>query len=545
VAGRTKLLTSSLLLRPRPHLILLAFSLVLPVLLGIAYALAHADAVRAVAAMAGSVSLWLGGVMAWAKTQLDRTSSLLDSLDSVDKKVAEQLVKENEKHRGEVEAAERRLEEARSAVSRAERRLEQAEERVRAAQLNLEENRPERRIARFIQERVGSDDYRKHLGVVASVRRDFQKLSALMYPEQDTGMSALPPAPPGLPRIDRIVLYVDDLDRCPPARVVEVLEAVHLLLAFKLFVVVVGVDSRWMLRSLLERYPGLLVDDRGTERAGPSQAEAGAGSHDYLEKIFQIPYWLRPMDPAGAFRLISGLVSQSAAPAPPATQAGETAPVQAGEGETPSGPAAPGTGGLLAEETGSGIPSEPGGVAKEAVTPAMPAGQEAADATPPVPGDVVESAAQRLDIHHLELEFMQGLAPFVGNSPRRVKRFVNIYRLFKASLPPGAHATFIKRGNVSGDHLPVLVLLAIITGAPRFAPEWLRQLLSADPELQVRALVDSLKASQDAERGVVVGALDVYIQVRGEDVTIRELTDWAPRIGRYSFAAVTAAHGQA
>ena len=31
-----------------------------------------------------------------------------------------------------------------------------------------------------------------------------------------------------LPQIDRIVLYIDDLDRCPPARVVQVLEAIHL-----------------------------------------------------------------------------------------------------------------------------------------------------------------------------------------------------------------------------------------------------------------------------------------------------------------------------
>ncbi len=47
-----------------------------------------------------------------------------------------------------------------------------------------------------------------------------------------------------LPELNRIVLYIDDLDRCPPKRVVEVLQAVHLLLAFELFVVVVGVDAR-------------------------------------------------------------------------------------------------------------------------------------------------------------------------------------------------------------------------------------------------------------------------------------------------------------
>ena len=38
------------------------------------------------------------------------------------------------------------------------------------------------------------------------------------------------------------LLYIDDLDRCSEDKVVKVLEAVHLLLAFKLFVVIVAVE---------------------------------------------------------------------------------------------------------------------------------------------------------------------------------------------------------------------------------------------------------------------------------------------------------------
>ena len=43
-----------------------------------------------------------------------------------------------------------------------------------------------------------------------------------------------------------------------PDRVVTVLQAVHLLLAMPLFVVVVGVDPRWLLRALRTRYQGIL-----------------------------------------------------------------------------------------------------------------------------------------------------------------------------------------------------------------------------------------------------------------------------------------------
>ena len=61
-----------------------------------------------------------------------------------------------------------------------------------------------------------------------------------------------------LPQIGRIILYIDDPDRCPPRRVVEMLEAIHLLLAIRLFVVVVAVDPRWLLRAIAAHYRDLL-----------------------------------------------------------------------------------------------------------------------------------------------------------------------------------------------------------------------------------------------------------------------------------------------
>jgi hypothetical protein len=73
------------------------------------------------------------------------------------------------------------------------------------------------------------------------VREDLEQLAEWLDPRSPTSLEA---------KIDRIVLYVDDLDRCAPRRVVEVLQAVHLLLAFPIFVVVVAVDHHWLLTSL-------------------------------------------------------------------------------------------------------------------------------------------------------------------------------------------------------------------------------------------------------------------------------------------------------
>ena len=40
---------------------------------------------------------------------------------------------------------------------------------------------------------------------------------------------------------------------------------------------------------------------------GSAIAGAGASSHDYLEKIFQIPYWVRPIEPGAARRYVSSI----------------------------------------------------------------------------------------------------------------------------------------------------------------------------------------------------------------------------------------------
>ena len=76
------------------------------------------------------------------------------------------------------------------------------------------------------------------------------------------------------PPLERIVLYIDDLDRCPPRRVVEVLEAVHLMLALELFVVVVAVDARWLIRSLEYHYRELFSTGDGLVPRGYRFARA-------------------------------------------------------------------------------------------------------------------------------------------------------------------------------------------------------------------------------------------------------------------------------
>ena len=157
----------------------------------------------------------------------------------------------------------------------------------------LNELMPGRQLYSFLVERAASRDYAGQLGLVSIIRKDLERLVKRLEDQDTPGPWLLPadPANQSPRRIDRIVLYIDDLDRCRPRQVVEVLQAVHLLLALNLFVVVVGVDPNWLIRSLRNQYPGVLARERP---AGHADEDAGiaARAADYLEKIFNVPFTL-------------------------------------------------------------------------------------------------------------------------------------------------------------------------------------------------------------------------------------------------------------
>src|SRR5262249_5653185 len=153
---------------------------------------------------------------------------------------------------------------------------------------------------------------------------------------------------------------------CGPRQVVEVLQAVHLLLAFELFVVVVGVDPRWLLRSLCSHYDEILEAD------GP-----GGGSADgwpvtpaeYLEETLNIPLVL----PGLAERRLHGLARSMAE--------GGTAP---SPGSPP--PVTPPTGGAASDGAalGHAVPGSatPGNAAPDRLAPGRAAPDGAAPDRP-------------------------------------------------------------------------------------------------------------------------------------------------------------------
>ncbi len=84
----------------------------------------------------------------------------------------------------------------------------------------------------------------------------------------------------------RLVVFVDDLDRCLPERAVEALEAIKLFLDVPGCVFVLGVDRQVIERGIQVRYK-----DFGDSPIGPILLDGAR----YLEKIIQIPFSLPPV----------------------------------------------------------------------------------------------------------------------------------------------------------------------------------------------------------------------------------------------------------
>ena len=98
----------------------------------------------------------------------------------------------------------------------------------------------------------------------------------------------------------------------------------------------------------------------------------------------------------------------------------------------------------------------------------------AASATPAdIPGSSSEEPTGHTDLNPValkidpsELAFINALTPLLGRSPRALKRFINIYRVIKASVPSDDYPAFSK---TDGEFPIAVFLLAIVTNAPEIA----------------------------------------------------------------------------
>ncbi|MFW5872112.1 MAG: KAP family P-loop NTPase fold protein [bacterium] len=84
-------------------------------------------------------------------------------------------------------------------------------------------------------------------------------------------------------KIDKLVILIDDLDRCLPDRIIDNLEAIKLFLNVKNTAFVIGADPRIVRHAIEYRYKEKNIDTNAEDKNDRIV-------NDYLEKLIQIPY---------------------------------------------------------------------------------------------------------------------------------------------------------------------------------------------------------------------------------------------------------------
>jgi hypothetical protein len=264
------------------------------------------------------------------------------------------------------------------------------------------------------------------MGVVALAHRDLRDLEEHLR-------AAISDIDGEENRLDRIVLYIDDLDRCDPSLVADVLDAVHLLLALRLFVVIVGVDPRWLERSLQKRHP-VLLDSTPSESGIPATLPA-----DYLEKIFQLTYTLPHMSVSNCADLLVAAARDTQVLSSPEDQY----KVDNDERRVDSRSAKNIEDDLDAFEEGNGQRSH---ISAE---------------------DLTEALTLRED----DMIALRDVAPLVSTSPRRAKRFLNVYLVIRARAlgDPVLREHLNRKRDVqeSVTDNTLMVLVALLLGLPK------------------------------------------------------------------------------
>jgi hypothetical protein len=183
-----------------------------------------------------------------------------------------------------------------------------------------------------------------------------------------------------LPESTRVVVFIDDLDRCTDEKIMEILQAIHLILGQSDFYVLLGIDTVMIYRAIEAHYP---------EGEGRRPLESDFPER-YLRKIIQLPFHLPETSTTDVF--LKNLFSK------PAQTALETSGRE--ETETQTDAAA---GGAFAYDLGT------------LTAPVVQVLREVED-TPD------------------ELQAFLDFRRFCADNPRELKRLVNVHRLVKILL---------------------------------------------------------------------------------------------------------------
>jgi hypothetical protein len=102
----------------------------------------------------------------------------------------------------------------------------------------------------------------------------------------------------------KLVIFIDDLDRCEPPKSVNIIEAINLFLDSKDCVFIIGMDSTAVIASIETRYCDVF------EKIKQENSGLVSPGRIFLDKIIQIPFQVPPVTSDKVDRLINFLIQK-------------------------------------------------------------------------------------------------------------------------------------------------------------------------------------------------------------------------------------------
>ena len=96
-----------------------------------------------------------------------------------------------------------------------------------------------------------------------------------------------------------------------------------------------------------------------------------------------------------------------------------------------------------------------------------------------------------------ELEFLDILSPLMGDTPRTVKRFVNLYQLVRVVFQSSTHTR--NNSDAVEDYKKLAFILAIADGLPHLAPDLIATLVKTTDENSLKNVFESISADKFPE----------------------------------------------
>ena len=222
-----------------------------------------------------------------------------------------------------------------------------------------------------VEELIESPDYKKKVGFLGTFEEDFARIVEV----------ATRRSPFWRPR--KLVIFIDDLDRCSPAQAASIIEAVNLFLDSVGCVFVLGMDTAVVAASIEVKYRDLADKLR---REAPDILSPG---NLFLEKIVQIPFQVPRPSSSAINKMVGSIIEPTTRTLPPLAS-------------------------LARPDRAPGrrlVPDQP------------PQQRQASSAT--ISAAVDRASFARDDIRRA---IMLG-CKFLKENPRQIKRFINIFRL--------------------------------------------------------------------------------------------------------------------